>query len=168
MSEEAPKKPGLKFVVEEAEFSKDVAINPADLTAAQMSQASLYAHYAGLAAKAQYQHDQLKTRLEKVEAILDGEYRQKFNDEGKKITEKSIEAAVKMDERWEKLNSLVNQAKMIAGINKGNAEAFSQRKDMVMQMGAMARQEMIGEVRTMGLSREDVLSRSKELFGKTA
>lgn len=82
---------------------------------------------------------------QRLEAELGLEYRERFSGEGKKITEETIKAAVRSDERYR----LARRAEMEAEAEKwrarGYALAILAKKDMLMSLGAMVRDELRGD-----------------------
>lgn len=139
----------LKFMPDEDMFREEVSINANDITGAMMTNAALFAHYGHMAAKAEHQYEQLKTRMSKLEAVLYAQHREALAEGGKKVTEAQIDAAVKTDSRWLKLNDQVSQAKLIASMQDVNKRAFLQRGEFLRSIGADLREERRGEIRTM-------------------
>lgn len=129
------------------QFMKDCRNDPTDMEDAWINHHGRYAYYGTLAAKSNFQHNQFKDKLEKLEALLDAKYRTQILREGGKPTEKAIEALIKTDKNWSKMATLVNTARMYADIHKTNLTALEHRKDMLMQMGAQMRKEMEGQLR---------------------
>lgn len=159
----------LKFMPEEDKFREEIAINPLDVTGAMMTNAAMFAHYGHMAAKAEHQYDMLKTRMSKLEAILYAQHREELTREKGKATEPMVEAAVKTDSRWLKLNDQVAQAKLIMSMQDVNKRAFMQRGEFLRSIGADLREERRGDIRTMAAEgKEAELSSSKERALKIA
>ncbi|QNK01767.1 hypothetical protein [Dyella telluris] len=133
----------------------DLNINPLDLDAGMMRQAGLFAYYAEQAARAEHQASKFEHLVEVTEAKLDRKYRDEAAAMGTKATEGQIKAKVSQDTQMKAAVMAYNEAKMIAGIAKGYAEAFRHRKDMLIQAAFNKREEMKGEVRVLGDSRAD-------------
>jgi hypothetical protein len=127
-------------------FQKDIAINPLDVDNAFLSQASLFAHYSNQAAKAGQQMDNMKLKMDVVEAELNKFHRDEFTASGVKITEQMLVNAVTTDPRFIRVRKLYNEAKCIYEMLKGSESAFRQRKDMLIQIGAASREERKGEL----------------------
>lgn len=141
----------LKFMPNEDSFREEIAINANDITGAMMTNAAMYAHYGSMAAKAEHQYDQLKTRMAKLEAILYATHRENLAKEKGKPSEAMVDAAVKTDPRWLKLSDQVAQAKLIMSMQDVNKRAFQQRGEFLRSIGADLREERRGDVRTMAV-----------------
>jgi predicted CoA-binding protein len=88
---------------------------------------------------------------------------------GSKITEKSVEAEVKLHPEYIKVVVAYNEADAMLDMIKAALEAFKQRRDMLIQLGASQREEMKGELRMGSVSHHDaVLSRIKEMAKERA
>lgn len=133
------------FVTPE-ELKEDLSINPTALSEAMVKQAALFSHYAVLSSRASRQYDHLKQRAEIVASKVDKELRDQAADEGKKVTEAALGKELARDRRVVAANKLVNEARMIADLAKNALEAFKQRRDMLVQIGLMQREEMKGEL----------------------
>lgn len=140
-----PKK-SVKTFINPVQFKSDVSVNIADLDDAFTRQASLFAHYGMQAARASEQVDNLKLLQEVKEAQLSNEHRESLLAEGGKVTEKMIDSAVLTDPRYIKIRKAYNEAKGVLEMNKASTEAFRQRRDMLIQIGADAREEKKGEI----------------------
>ncbi|MBE0438112.1 MAG: hypothetical protein IBX56_20215 [Methylomicrobium sp.] len=141
----APKKTVRMFVNPE-QLKEDVSINMADLTDCFLNQASLFAHYSSMAAKASEQADNLKLVLEVKEAELNAEHRESLLKGGGKVTEQMVTNAVLTDPRYIKVRKMHNEAKGVLEMLKAVPEAFRQRRDMLIQIGTNAREEMKGDL----------------------
>jgi hypothetical protein len=153
MTEPAKKAASIEHYVTGEQLGEDLTINPANLSEAMVKQASLFAHYAVLASRAQRQLDHMKQRLEILQSKVDKEIRDEAADEGRKITEAGIGKEIARDSRVITATKQVNEARMIADLAKQSLEAFKQRRDMLVQIGLMQREEMKGEL-TVGIKRE--------------
>lgn len=138
------------------QFKKDVAFSDVDLTSAMMAQASLYAHYAVISSQCQFAADKAKQREDLLKAVIDKEIRDRVAADGTKITEAAIDKEIDRDSRMVKTRLTTIEARAIAELSKQALFAFSQRRDMLIQLGAAAREEMKGELRT--LAREEAAS----------
>lgn len=151
----------LRFMPDEEKFHAEIAINPLDIDDAMLKNASLFAYYGHQAAKAEFQYDAMKTRQQKLEAILDSVYREEIAVAGKKVTEGSVDAAIKSDARWVKLNDKLAQARLIMNMGRVNKEAFMQRAELLRSIGATMRQERQGELRVMAIEGAGEINNSK-------
>jgi len=152
----------LKFMPDEDKFREEIAINANDVTGAMMTNAAMFAHYGNMAAKAEFQYDQLKTRMAKLEAILYAQHRERLSAEKGKPSEAMVDAAIKGDSRWLKLNDQLAQAKLIMSMQDVNKRAFLQRGEFLRSIGADLREERRGDIRTMAVEgKETALESSK-------
>lgn len=135
------------------QLKEDLSINPADLNEAMIKQAALFAHYAVLSSRASRQADHMKQRAEIIQSKVDKELRDAAADEGKKITEAALGKEIVRDPRVVQAQKMVNEARMIAELAKNALEAFKQRRDMLVQIGLMQREEMKGEL-TISMKKE--------------
>lgn len=153
----------LNFMPDEDTFRGEIAVDPHDITGAMMTNAALFSHYGHMAAKAEHQHDQLKTRMAKLEAILYAQHREALSETKAKPSEAMVDAAVKSDPRWLKLSDQVGQAKLIMAMQDVNKRAFLQRGEFLRSIGADQRQERQGEIRTFAADEKEAgLDSSKE------
>jgi len=161
-----PKK-AVKTFINPVQFKEDVSVNVADLDDAFVRQASLFAHYGMQTARAVEQMDNLKLLLEVKEAQLNNEHREALLAQGGKVTEAMISNAVLTDSRYIKTRKAFNEAKGVLEINKASTEAFRQRRDMLIQIGADAREERKGEVvvKKMEASESDLRTRQRRVKG---
>lgn len=146
---EAPKssakpKPKVLAFINQTALKEDLSFSPNTIDDAMMTQASLFAHYATQAAKAQLQADRLKSQVELIEALIDKEIRDEAADSGRKITEALVEKTIRLDSRYQDAVSNYNEAKMVATMTKSVTEAFTQRRDMLVQIGKDLREERSG------------------------
>lgn len=130
-----------------AELRADVAFDLNYLDEAIRDHAGRFVHYAGLSARARRQYELTKAITEVAESKLYAIHRESFAAEGKKATEGQIEAAVKQDPRWFSAQQRLIDARAIASLAGDAREAFSQRKDMLVQVSVDRRTEMQGELR---------------------
>lgn len=147
MSEEATKTVyRVRNLIDPAQLKKDLSYSLADLSSAMVDQASLFAHYGTLAARASRQVDDVKFLLETVEARTYRKKRDVLVTKGDKFTEKQLENAVATDPEVVRFKRALNEAKQIEASAKIAAEAFRHRRDMLVQQGLISREEMKGEV----------------------
>jgi len=136
----------VKQFVDGKQLKEDVSFSDADLSSAMMEQASMFAHYGVLAAQAARQVDQMKTRLEIAESAVYRSLRDDLTAKGEKFTEGSLGAAVALHPEIRRHKMAVNEAKQIEQSAKIAVEAFRHRRDMLIQMGLISREEMKGEL----------------------
>jgi hypothetical protein len=144
-----PAPAGLQFFIDVAQFRDETKVAEHNLDDCMMQQAGLRAYYAEQAARAEAQHDRLKTRFKVLEAQLYDTHRKALLAAGEKVTEKAVENAVLMDAKWIKNQNVVIEAQTIASINRGLVDSLKDRKDMLVQLGADRREEGKGQLRTM-------------------
>lgn len=114
-----------------------------DLDLALKGQASMFAYYSEAAARAQMQYNRAKQNVEQVEARMNYVVRQKMTDAGEKITEKAIEAKVKLTKAYRNANESLNDAQYINKLCASVVEAFHQREQMLIQTCKRAELEMM-------------------------
>ena len=136
----------VRNFIDAAQLKTDLAYSPTDLTDAMMKQASLFAHYGALAAEASHQVDVVKMLLESTEATVYKLLRDDFAKRAEKVTEAQLEKLVAQNARTIAMKKALNQAKRIEAVGKTAVEAFRHRKDMLIQIGSTAREEMKGEL----------------------
>lgn len=144
----ASRAPGytIKDFVDPAQLKQDLAFSNNDLTSAMMQQASLFSHYGVLAAQASRQVDVVKLLLENTEAAVYKMLRDQAAVAGDKVTEAQLEKSVSRHDRVIAMKKSLNEAKRVEGITKTAVEAFRHRRDMLVQMGLISREEMKGEL----------------------
>lgn len=138
----------LRTFIDPAKLKADLDFNETNISTAMMKQASLFAHYATLAHQAQFQADRADQQVDLVEAKLYQQYRDSFATAGEKPTEAMIKASITKDDRYQKALLRKSEAKAIADMVKAAADSFRHRRDMLIQVGADLRQEILGNLRT--------------------
>jgi hypothetical protein len=133
--------------VDAAQLKADLAYSTADLSTAFMKQASLFAHYGILAAKASRQVNNIKMLVENTEAQVSRIIRDELAATGAKVTEGNIAAQVTRHERVRAAQRALNEARQIEDVTKTAVEAFRHRRDMLIQQGFIQREEMKGELK---------------------
>lgn len=139
----------VRNVIDGPKLKVDISINVADLQGAILEQASLFVHYAELAANASRQVDDMKMVLEAYESTVYRNLRDEAAKEGTKVTEASLEKSVAIHSKIVSIKRALNEAKQIEAIAKGAVEGFRHRRDMLVQQGATSREELKGELRIM-------------------
>ena len=120
-----------------------VKINEAILTDEFIKQPSLYAWFATLLEYASAEMETQKMNLSILRANLDAEKRTVLVNEGKKATESMVESAIEVDERAIQAQKNLIESSRQYGILRAIVRALEQRKDMLIQVGSMKRQEMV-------------------------
>jgi hypothetical protein len=144
----APKKSkAVKTFNTQAKLLEDLSFSQNNLDDAMMNQASLFSYYATNSAKAGLQSDRLKVEVEYIEALIHKDLHEQAIANGSKITEAAITKMIKLDSRYMEAISNYNTAKMVAAAAKSTTEAFSQRRDMLIQIGKDQREDRLGEIR---------------------
>jgi hypothetical protein len=134
-------------------FQEDLEIDGHNLNNAFMRQASLFAYYAATHVGAMRKEARAKLLLEIEEAKVAKSIRDKMVAEGTKTTEKQIEQEVSRTPSYIKAVNAYNEAKANTALAASAVEAFRQRRDMLIQLGANQREELKGETRVVGHDR---------------
>ncbi|AMB48370.1 hypothetical protein [Methylobacterium sp. AMS5] len=138
--------PKVKMFVNAEELKRDIRFSPSDLTSGMVEQSSLFVHYGIQASLASKQVDDLKLLLENQEARAGREIRDRLTNLGEKFTEASIAGRVARERQVIVTKRALNEAKQVENVAKAALEAFRHRRDMLVQMGLISREEMKGEV----------------------
>ncbi|UIN38333.1 hypothetical protein [Methylobacterium oryzae] len=143
----------VKDFLAEEDLKGKLAYSLNDLSSAMADQASLFAHFGVLAAKASRQVDNIKILIENQEAKVDREIREAMAVLGEKITEGIVERKIARHPQVVAFKRALNEAKQIEKVANTTLEAFRHRRDMLVQAGATSREEMKGEL-SMAAKRE--------------
>ncbi|TXM96261.1 hypothetical protein FV222_18645 [Methylobacterium sp. WL103] len=138
--------PKVKIYVDATQLKADIRFSPSDLTNGMVEQAALFVHYGIQASLSSKQVDDLKILLENQEARIGRELRDRLTNLGEKFTEASIAGRVARDRQIIVTKRAVNEAKQVENVAKAALEAFRHRRDMLVQMGLISREEMKGEI----------------------
>lgn len=117
-------------------------ISEAELSDEFMNQPSTYAYFAALAEFAVADVEHKKLQFSVMEANLDSAKRIELKD-ATKVTEAVIRSAIIRDAKYQVLSEELIEAQRQLGILKALVRALEQRKDMLIQLGSMKRQEMM-------------------------
>jgi hypothetical protein len=117
-------------------------INEANLSSEFERQPSTYAYFAALMEFAVADVEHKKLAFSVMEANLDSVKRTELKDQTK-VTEAVIRSAIIKDQKYQLLSEELIEAQRQLGILKGLVKALEQRKDMLIQLGASKRQEMV-------------------------
>ncbi len=126
-------------------------------------QAAKYAWWATLHTMARGKRDELKRKLDLLEAELDGEIRRKLQESGEKATERVIGTQLLQTARYQKLQQQYAEAQQQETVLAVAREAFMQRKDMVVAIATNLRHELDAET-SQRLDR--MLARDRERGGR--
>lgn len=150
-------------------FNRETAVTEATLNNCMIEQSGLRAYHGAQHAYSEAQAAKVKLRYEILEAGLYDAHRKALLDDGEKITEKLVEAAVKQDPQWKKAKMLLIEAETYAAIHKGFVASLQDRRDMLIQRGADRRAELQGQTRTIAkeefvqVERDNFADRAKKL-----
>jgi hypothetical protein len=136
----------VKNYFDTAQARLDSQVNPVDLSGSMMEQAGRYLEYGELAAKAARQVDDVKLLLENTEAAVHRRLKDDAVAAGEKPTVPDLEKAVARHPKVIAMKKALNEARQIEAVGKVVVEAFRQRRDMLVQLGAHEREEMKGEL----------------------
>lgn len=126
---------------------EDLAFSDANLSDAMMRQAALFSHYGVLAAQASRQVDVVKLLLENTEAAIYNMLRGRAAAQGEKTTEVQLEKAVSRADRVVAMKKALIEAKQVEANAKTAMEAFRHKRDMLVQVGLISREELKGDLR---------------------
>lgn len=169
MSETIEKFHGLSIdhYIDVDKLAADLKLDEVDLNDAWLTQAGLAAYYGVLAARAASQVINVKIVRDAKEAEVAGEIRARFASNGQKVTEAAIKEELDQDLRVIAVNRAYALAISIEGETKAAVEAFRQRRDMLVQLGANSREEVKGSMR-MSMTGDAVSDRAEELKKRLA
>jgi hypothetical protein len=152
----------VRDFIDAKQLRLDLAYSPNDLTSAMINQASMFSYYGVLAADASRQVDVVKMLLENTEAAVQQIIRDEFAATGEKTTEGLIAAKVARHPRVIGMKKALNEAKRVEAIGKTAVESFRHRRDMLVQLGLIQREELKGELTIQAKSaREEAAEASK-------
>lgn len=125
-------------------FEDDVKIDEVNLDPAFRNQASLFAHYARMHSDAMRVAASKKLLRDVTEAQIDKEIRDAAVSATPpvKLTEAMIEKEITRHPKMIGACKALIEAEALAELAKNALKAFEQRKDMLVQLGADAREEM--------------------------
>lgn len=132
------------------QLREDVAINDADIDGCMTEQASLYAHYSAMYARAAYDSSRAKVKSDIARAKAYKELRNRFIAKGTKYTEAMLEAEVTLHPDYIEALEVSNKYKWAEMMAKEALEALKQRRDMLVQKGKSALEERKGELYLKG------------------
>lgn len=149
-----------------AQAQKDLRTYHPDLNIDFMRQPGLFSYYSTLLVKAESQYDRLENYLDLAEATVDRNIREEAATTKVKLTEAQIKSRVAADGKLLTMRMAVLEAKEEVGNLKATCEALRQRKDMLMQLGMLSREELKGGPSVMGnANRENRNERLRRFVG---
>jgi hypothetical protein len=125
------------------QLKKDLKISP-DINKEYSRQASLFFHYAELLETAQDILRKLNIKYSVFKATQDKKIRDRADDVGDKITETAIVAKMRRLPKWRKLKKEIAEAEYNVGMLMAARQAMSQKKAMLISLGANYRE--FGEI----------------------
>jgi hypothetical protein len=127
-------------------FNDDLQIDRMDLSNAFANQASLFAYYAERHAVMLRQEARMKLKVEIARAKAYRAIRDEAVANKEKKTEGQIEAEVLRNTEYITSVFHHNEAKSLLALAHSAMEAFKQRRDMLVQLGASEREELKGDL----------------------
>lgn len=126
------------------QINEDLAINDDDLEREFQRQASKFAYYGALYARASKKHAREKLKLKELEATLSRDYRNfmKENEPKTRITESMVTTFMVTTDDWKEQSGKVIQAaheEDLLGVAK---EGFRQRAQMLIQLAKLKTDEL--------------------------
>ena len=150
-----------------SKFIDETRITDINLDESFQKQSSLRAYYGAIAAQQDAEAARAKMNVDVVEAQLDRKYREAAATEGRKVTEKALESAVKLDPEWAEAKKRYIDAQCMADIARTMVASLNDRRDMLIQLGADRRDESKGQARVMLAQQEaDRLARIRDAASK--
>jgi len=126
--------------------NSDLTVVESDLVQEFSEQPSKFAFYGGLHSDSLITLERLKSILQQYEAEHEIEMRNRiFNRYGpsERVTEAKLQAEFARDPDWQKANATLIEWKQTVGRLEVLKEAFKQRAQMLWNIGATRRQEMV-------------------------
>jgi hypothetical protein len=120
------------------DLGKDLDIKTTQINEMLIGQPSMFAWYGVLAALAKSKANKKYSQLKQLQASKYLYYRDQLG----KATEATVDAAIKSDEAYIKLESEYQQSEYEAQVLLIAREAFEQRKDMLISLSSNMRAEM--------------------------
>jgi hypothetical protein len=124
------------------EKKPELQIDVNNLSLEMASQAANFLYVAEQAVKASAVYDTTKYKMDQILAEVDAEIRAGAAAEGRKLTEKTVEAELELDGRVKDIKLKVIKAKAERDMLIANREAWYSRKDMLIQLAIKERNEI--------------------------
>jgi hypothetical protein len=157
------KRDGVVYYIDPARLKRDVAFSPHNIDDAMMTHASKFVHYAVQSSMARGQFERMKAAFEILESKLDGEHRTVLKEENPKTTEAQIRAAVVADARWKAANARLIETRTVYELAQDAKEAFTMRRDTLLQVAKNVREERGGEMRLKEIQEDHKATRERVL-----
>ena len=113
-------------------------VNQADIEKEMAQQASMYSYYHGLMASAKHELNDLQKDLQRTVSQLRAGHKQ---GSSVKLTAKDLDDLVFGDQRYDDLQTTVNDASFRYDVLKGLCRALEHKKDMLVQISSNRRAE---------------------------
>ena len=140
------KGPEVKTFLDYVELQQDLIFDAANISEAFQTQASIYAHYSSVKAKAVYQSDRFETEARIIKATVYEKIREDYASKGKKTTEGQLDNKARIHPKVVAANQRANEAKAISDLCWSALESLKQRRDMLVQSGFDMREQRKGEL----------------------
>lgn len=127
--------------VYEIDIDAELRVDPQNVQDALLKQPGLYAWYATVHAATQSIVEKAKLDLDVLRARTDEKVRKEAAASGTKVTESSIPLSIDRDPEVVKASQALIEARRQEGVLRAVREAFTHRRDMLIQLSAMERQE---------------------------
>jgi hypothetical protein len=137
----------LERFIDPDQLKKDLAIDPANITASLSNQTQLFVHYASAAVRSKRQFERWKAAVDILEAQLDSQVRKEVAENGGKITEGAVRATVLSDPKMKAARARMIDAQEIHRLCDVAERAFEHRREMVKQIAQDLARESEGQLR---------------------
>lgn len=128
------------------DIKKKLKINDKNLNAELLEQPGLFARYAFEMSKKKQEFDELELELDILEAEIDKKIRIEFVANNVKYSEKKIEREIMIEPKVKELKIKIIKVYTEYCILRSIANAYEQRKDMLVSLCANRRAEMKSDV----------------------
>lgn len=136
----------LRTFIDINKLTEDVGFTIETLQDAMLKHTGLFVYYASQTIEARKQFEKAKAGVDILKAKLDDEHRTTLKAGGAKTTEGAIEAAVTSDTRYIGAQARLIEAQGIWKLCEVAESAFSQRRDMLLELARDRRKEREGEL----------------------
>jgi len=123
-------------------YMEDLRISEGNINEVLKTQPERFAFWSQMEFLARMIAEKWKMELERTEAQVYLQFREEASLNGEKITEKTLEAKMRLSPEIDSVRQRYLQAKLQYERLRAVAEAFRQRKDMIMSLAANLREEM--------------------------
>jgi hypothetical protein len=142
------KRPELKFSIElesrsiDVDLETELRIDVNNIDEELKDQPTLFAWYCAVYEHTSYILSRLKVQLQELEAEIIEELRNRAQVSGQvRLTEKMIDAQMKLDKRWQDLQDLIAEVQRNVNLSRVAKDAFQQRRDMLISLVSLVREE---------------------------